>query len=153
MNNGYSMANVDVFKATIRGTGGHGGYPHLSTNPLWILGAILQMFFSTVGRRISPLDIVAASIGKIEAGVVSNVIPSEVYVEGTLRSYSPEVREKLAMEVERVFKLAETFGGSYEFVVEKGEPALNNHMEVNVVLEQAIKVYTQTWIFVGGRSA
>lgn len=139
MNNGYSMANVDVFKATIRGTGGHGGYPHLSTDPLWILGAILQMFFSTVGRRISPLDIVAASIGKIEAGVVSNVIPSEVYVEGTLRSYSPEVREKLAMEVERVFKLAETFGGSYEFVVEKGEPALNNHMEVNVVLEQAIK--------------
>lgn len=139
MNNGYSMANVDVFKATIRGSGGHGGYPHLSTDPLWILGSVLQMFFGTVGRRISPLDIVAASIGKIEAGVVSNVIPAEVKVEGTLRSYSPEVREKLAKEVEQVFKLAETFGGTYEFELERGEPALNNHMEVNVLIEQAIK--------------
>ena len=147
LNNGYSMANVDVFKATIRGTGGHGGYPHLGADPLWMLGSILQMFFGTVGRRISPLDIVAASIGKIEAGAVSNVIPSEVTVEGTLRSYSPEVREKLAYEVEQVFKLAETFGGSYEFELEKGEPALNNHMEVNMVLEQAIRdVYPEMQI-------
>lgn len=139
MNNGFSMANVDVFEATIRGTGGHGGYPHLATDPLWMLGAILQMFYGTVGRRISPLDIVAASIGKIEAGAVSNVIPGEVKIEGTLRSYSPESRETLAEEVEQVFKLAESFGGSYEFELEKGEPALNNHMEVNMVIEQAIQ--------------
>ncbi len=138
MNNGFSMANVDVFEATIRGTGGHGGYPHLSTDPLWMLGSILQTFYGTVGRRISPLDIVAASIGKIEAGAVSNVIPSEVKIEGTLRSYSPEAREKLAEEVENVFKLTETFGGSYEFELEKGEPALNNDMEVNMIIEQSI---------------
>lgn len=139
MNNGYSMANVDVFRATIQGTGGHGGYPHLAADPLWMLGAILQMFYGTVGRRISPLDTVAASIGKIEAGAVSNVIPSEVVIEGTLRSYSPEARERLAREVEQVFKLAETFGGSYTFELEKGEPALNNHMDVNMVIEQAIR--------------
>ncbi len=139
MNNGFSMANVDVFEATIKGTGGHGGYPHLATDPLWMLGAILQTFYGTVGRRISPLDIVAASIGKIEAGAVSNVIPSDVKIEGTLRSYSPEAREKLAEEVENVFKMAETFGGSYEFVLEKGEPALNNDMEVNMIIEQSIK--------------
>lgn len=139
MNNGFSMANVDVFKATIKGTGGHGGYPHLATDPLWMLGAILQTFYGTVGRRISPLDIVAASIGKIEAGAVSNVIPSDVKIEGTLRSYSPEAREKLAEEVENVFKMAETFGGSYEFLLEKGEPALNNDMEVNMLIEQSIK--------------
>lgn len=138
MNNGFSMANVDVFHATIKGTGGHGGYPHLAIDPLWMLGAILQAFYGTVGRRMSPLDIVAASIGKIEAGAVSNVIPAEVKIEGTLRSYSPEVREKLAEEVEQVFKLTETFGGSYEFELEMGEPALNNHMEVNMMIEQAI---------------
>lgn len=139
MNNGFSMANVDVFEATIKGSGGHGGYPHLSTDPLWMLGAILQTFYGTVGRRISPLDIVAASIGKIEAGAVSNVIPSDVKVEGTLRSYSPEARENLREEVENVFKLAESFGGSYEFVLEKGEPALNNDMEMNMIIEQSIK--------------
>src|SRR5690625_403384 len=139
MNSGFSMANVDNFEATIKGSGGHGGYPHLATDPLWMLGAILQTFYGTVGRRISPLDIVAASIGKIEAGAVSNVIPSDVTIAGTLRSYSPEAREKLAEEVENVFKLAETFGGSYEFVLEKGEPALNNDMEINMIIEQSIK--------------
>lgn len=138
MSHGFSMANVDVFEATIHGSGGHGGYPHLAADPLWMLGAILQSFYGTVGRRMSPLDIVAASIGKIEAGAVSNVIPSEVKIEGTLRSYSPEARERLAKEVEEVFKLAEVFGGSYEFVLEKGEPALNNDMEVNWLIEQAI---------------
>ena len=139
MNHGFSMANVDVFKAKIKGTGGHGGYPHLAVDPLWMLGSILQTFYGTVGRRISPLDIVAASIGRVEAGAVSNVIPAEVVIDGTLRSYSPEAREKLAEEVERVFKLAESFGGAYEFELEKGEPALNNHMEVNMIIEQSIK--------------
>src|SRR5690625_1622723 len=139
MNNGFSMANVDVFEATIKGSGGHGGYPHLATDPLWMLGSILQTFYGTVGRRISPLDIVAASIGKIEAGAVSNVIPSDVTIEGTLRSYSPEAREKLAEEVEGVFKLAESFGGAYEFTLEKGEPALNNDMEINMIIEQSIQ--------------
>jgi len=138
MNNGFSMANIDVFKAMIKGSGGHGGYPHLATDPLWMLGTILQAFYGTVGRRISPLDIVAASIGKIEAGAVSNVIPSDVKVAGTLRSYSPESREKLAEEVEEIFKLAEAFGGTYQFILEKGEPALNNDMELNMIIEQSI---------------
>src|SRR5690625_4076383 len=138
MNNGFSMANVDVFNAKIKGSGGHGGYPHLATDPLWMLGSILQTFYGTVGRRISPLDIVAASIGKIEAGAVSNVIPAEVKIEGTLRSYSPDAREHLAEEVEQVFKLAESFGGSYEFELENSEPTLNNSMEVNMIIEQAI---------------
>ncbi|MCG5102414.1 M20 metallopeptidase family protein [Oceanobacillus alkalisoli] len=139
MNNGISMSNIDGFEATIKGTGGHGGYPHLAIDPLWMLGTILQTFYGTVGRRISPLDIVAASIGKIEAGAANNVIPSEVKIEGTLRSYSPEARKKLAKEVENVFKMAEHFGGSYEFHLEKGEPALNNNMEVNMLIEQSLK--------------
>src|SRR5699024_12802796 len=97
INNGFSMANVDVFEATIRGTGGHGGSPHLAVDPLWMLGPILQTFYGTVGRRMSPLDIVAASIGKIEAGAVSNVIPSEVLINGTVGQYSPEKRELFAV--------------------------------------------------------
>lgn len=139
MNNGFSMANVDVFQTTIRGWGGHGGYPHLATDPLWMLSNVLPTFYSVSGRRISPLDIVAASIGKIESGTASNIIPSEVYVEGTLRSYTPAAREQLAEEVENIFKLTETFGGSSEFYLERGEPALNNDANVNALMEQAMK--------------
>jgi len=138
MNNGFSMANVDVFEGVIRGSGGHGGYPHLGTDPMWMLGTFLQTFYGMVGRKISPLEIVAASIGRIEAGAASNVIPSEVYLEGTLRSYSPETRDRLAAEVKEVFKIVEAFGGSYDLHVEKGEPALNNNMEINMIIDQAI---------------
>ena len=138
MNNGYSMANVDVFEAKIKGTGGHGGYPHLATDPVYMLGNVLQAFYGVPGRRISSLDTVAASIGKIDAGAVSNVIPSEVTMEGTLRSYTPEAREKLASEIERVFQIVESMGGTYEFTLEKGEPALNNNQDINKVIENTI---------------
>lgn len=139
MNHGYSMANVDVFEAKIKGTGGHGGYPHMATDPVYMLGNVLQAFYGVPSRRISSLDTVAASIGKIDAGAVSNVIPSEVVVEGTLRSYTPEAREKLASEIERVFQIVEPMGGTYEFTLEKGEPALNNNKEVNGVIENTIQ--------------
>src|SRR5699024_11999008 len=68
MNHGFSMANVDVFQTTIRGWGGYGGYPHLATDPLWMLGDILPAFYGISGGRISPLDPVAASVRKIEFG-------------------------------------------------------------------------------------
>src|SRR5690625_6180019 len=86
---------------------------------MYMLGTFLQTFYGMVGRKISPLEIVAASIGRIEAGAASNVIPSEVYLEGTLRSYSPETRDRLAAEVKEVFKIVEAFGGSYDLHVEK----------------------------------
>lgn len=139
MNHGFSMANVDVFQTTIRGWGGHGGYPHLATDPLWMLGNMLPAFYGVAGRRISPLDTVAASIGKIQSGTASNIIPSEVYVEGTLRSYTPAARYQLAEEVENIFKMSESLGGSSEFYLERGEPALNNDSDVNAMIEQAVK--------------
>lgn len=147
MNHGFSMANVDVFQARIHGSGGHGGYPQLATDPLWMLGPVLSSFYGTVGRRVSPLDVVAASIGRVEAGVASNIIPSEVELEGTLRSYSPTAREQLAKEVENVFKIVESFGGSYTFELERGEPALNNHIEMNELVEETIQeLYADMYI-------
>lgn len=137
VNDGYSMANVDVFRAKIRGTGGHGGYPHMATDPVWMLGSVLQAFYGLISRRISPLDTAAASIGQIETGTASNIIPSEVAITGTLRSYSREAREKLAAEVESIFKIAESLGGSYSFELEKGEPALRNDPAVNALLAQS----------------
>ncbi|WP_072891860.1 M20 metallopeptidase family protein [Ornithinibacillus halophilus] len=139
MNDGYSMANVDNFKAKIYAKGGHGGYPHMGTDPVWILGAILQAFYGVVGRRISPLDTAVASIGEITLGTANNIMPNEIQIGGTLRTYTPEIREKLALEIEKVFLLAETFGGEYEFHLEKGEPALNNDKRINQLIESVVR--------------
>ncbi|MFS0647191.1 M20 metallopeptidase family protein [Siminovitchia sp. 179-K 8D1 HS] len=142
VNDGFSMANVDVFHAKIIGEGGHGGYPHMTKDPIWMLGTILQSFYGLVSRRISPLETAAASIGKIHTGTASNIIPQEVEVTGTLRTYSFETRQKLANEVENVFKMAESLGGTYSFTLEQGEPALQNDPRLNSLLTQvALDLY------------
>lgn len=136
VNEGYSMASVDVFHAEIRGTGGHGGYPHLGTDPIWMLGSVLQAFYSMPTRRLSPLDTAVASIGEIRTGTASNVIPEVVSVTGSIRAYSPEVREQMILEVERAFQVVGPLGGSYEFTVVRGEPALNNDGAVTQIIKE-----------------
>lgn len=131
VNDGYSMANVDVFKAKIFGTGGHGAYPHLGTDPLWMLGPVLQALHGVVARRVSPLEPAVVSVGQVHAGTASNVIPTEVSIEGTIRSYSDEVRNLLATEIKKAFSIIENLGGQFELVIENGEPALNNNPAIN----------------------
>lgn len=137
MNDGPSMASVDVFHAEIGGSGGHAGYPHLGSDPVWMLGSVLQTFYGMPSRRLSPLETGVASIGEIHTGTASNVIPGKVEVTGTIRAYSPAVREQLIQEVERAFKIAETLGGTYQFQVDRGEPALVNDSAVNRVIRKA----------------
>ncbi|WP_342707784.1 M20 family metallopeptidase [Anaerobacillus alkalilacustris] len=139
IHDGYSMANVDVFQVTIQGTGGHGAYPHLGTDPIWMLGPVLQAIHGIVARNISPLDAAVISIGELKGGSASNIIPSDVFLQGTLRSYSPHVREELITKLERAISVVETFGGNYDFTVNKGEPALYNNPEVNQAFRETVK--------------
>jgi amidohydrolase len=139
VNAGFSMANVDVFEAKIMGTGGHGAYPHLGTDPVWMLGPVLQSLHGIVARKVSPLDAAVISVGQIKAGSASNIIPSEVFLQGTIRSYKPEVREFLISELEKAFSIVELLGGSYTFRVTRGEPALYNDPRVNQFLKRSIQ--------------
>ncbi|HWO97647.1 MAG TPA: M20 family metallopeptidase [Bacillus sp. (in: firmicutes)] len=139
INDGYSMANVDVFQGKIYGTGGHGAYPELGTDPIWMLGPVMQALHGIVARRVSALDAAVVTIGQVHAGTASNIIPTEVSIEGTMRSYAPEVRDLLAIELKKAFSIVENLGGSYSFEVERGEPALNNSAIVNSWITEAIE--------------
>lgn len=139
VNDGFSMANVDVFQAKIYGSGGHGAYPELATDPIWMLGPVMQALYGIVSRRISALDAAVVSIGQIHAGTASNIIPSDVEFEGTIRSYTPEVRQELAKEIEKVLSIVKPLGGDYSLEIQRGEPALNNHSEVNKRIKKAIR--------------
>lgn len=128
---GYSLANVDSFKAWVRGGGGHGAYPHTGSDPLHMLSVILPAIYAIPSRRINPLRGCVVSLGQISGGAAPNVIPNEVYIQGTIRSYHDDVREQLWTEVEKAFKLSELMGGSYQFQLDKGYPALYNDAQVN----------------------
>jgi amidohydrolase len=134
---GYSLAAADAFSAWIRGSGGHGAYPHTSSDPLFMLSSILPALYAIPSRQINPLRASVVSLGQIHGGTAENVIPNEVFLEGTIRSFDPEVREQLWEEVERVFAISETLGGSYEFELVKGYPPLFNDARVNSWLRQA----------------
>jgi amidohydrolase len=139
VNDGYSMANVDVFTAKIFGTGGHGAYPELGTDPIWMLGLVMQALQGIVARKIPALEAGVVSIGQIHAGTASNIIPNEVVISGTIRSYTPEVRDLLSTELTKALALAESLGGSYSLHIERGEPALNNSARVNSFFLQSIE--------------
>ncbi|WP_026581415.1 M20 metallopeptidase family protein [Bacillus sp. J33] len=139
ISDGYSMANVDVFEGKIFGTGGHGAYPELGTDPIWMLGPVMQALHGIVARKVSALDAAVVSIGQIHAGTASNIIPTEVLIEGTIRSYSPEVRDLLAAEIKKAFSISEGLGGGYSLKINRGEPALNNSPLVNRWIQESIQ--------------
>ncbi|SFB39158.1 amidohydrolase [Lentibacillus halodurans] len=138
VHDGYSMANVDVFEADVYGSGGHGAYPHLGTDPVWMIGPVLQALHGIVARRISPLDSAVISVGSIQSGSASNVIPSDVHVKGTIRSYHPDVRELLHKELNKAFSLVRTFDGDYKLTIMPEDPALYNKPEVNRLIRDTI---------------
>ncbi|WP_254178187.1 MULTISPECIES: M20 family metallopeptidase [unclassified Planococcus (in: firmicutes)] len=139
LHDGISMANVDVFHGVISGTGGHGAYPELGSDPTWMLGLILQALHGIVPRKISALEPAVVSVGQIHAGTASNIIPHEVQMEGTVRSYSANTRDLLETEIRDAFALAKHLGGDYSFHYQRGEPALVNDRHVNEQIAEAIQ--------------
>lgn len=138
ISDGYSMANVDVFEVKIHGSGGHGAYPELGTDPIWMLGPVMQALYGITARRVSALDAAVISIGQIHAGTASNIIPTEAVIQGTIRSYAPEVRDFLASEIKKALSIVEHLGGSFSLNIQRGEPALKNHPAVNEWITDAI---------------
>lgn len=136
---GYSHAAVDSFEAWIYGTGAHGAYPHRGTDPLYMLGPVLTALYAIPSRRINPLSPSVVSLGHIQGGSASNVIPSEVYIQGTIRSYEQEVREQLWAEVEGALALSQALGGRYRFALHEGYPASFNHVAVNDWMRDVVR--------------
>jgi len=84
---------------------------------------VVQALNAIVSRRVNPMKSAVCSIGMIHGGSAFNVIPAEVEIGGTLRSYDPDVRELLFAEVERAFALTKALGGNYQLELKRGYPA------------------------------
>lgn len=126
LESGYVTANEDAFEITLRGTGGHGAFPHQTVDPVFILAQVLNSINGIRARRIDPTRAAALSIGSIHAGVASNVIPSEVKITGTMRSFDDEVRQQLKDELASVLQVAKALGGDFEVNFIPGYPSTYN---------------------------
>lgn len=138
LNKGPSMASVDNFSLTIKGSSGHGGYPHQGSDPVWLTSFVLQGIYGLISRRVNPMEVATISVGQISGGRAYNVIPEQVEVKGTIRAYKEDQRKKVIQELEQVAKLSEQLGGAYQLQIERGEPALYNDPEVVEKFQEAV---------------
>ena len=101
---GYLMANADAIDITIYGRGGHGAYPQSTVDPIVIAARTVVALQTVVARENNPLDPAVVTVGSFHGGTKHNIIPDEVKLQLTVRSYKPEVRERLIAAIERIAK-------------------------------------------------
>ena len=99
---GPQMAAVDEFEIVVRGPGGHGAAPHETFDPILASARIVETLQTIVSREISPLDSAVVSVGAIHGGTAFNIIPTEVRMKGTARSFSAAAHEALPGKLARV---------------------------------------------------
>ncbi len=119
---GPLLAAADKFQLVIKGKGGHAARPQAALDPIWLAGHAIQAIHGIISRRLDPLAVGVITIGQIHGGTVNNVIPETVTLEGTIRSFTPEVRKQLQEDLRRACGVVEAFGGQFELAIHEGYP-------------------------------
>ncbi len=108
---GALMAAKTNFHITVKGVGGHGGNPHLCTDPIVCAAAMIQALQTIVSRNTDPLQSVVMTIGSIHGGSVENLISDEVKMTASIRALEPEAKEKAVLRAEEIiYGTARTYG-------------------------------------------
>src|SRR6266702_2214900 len=108
---GYTYANVDSVDVIVRGVGGHGAYPHKTKDPIVLAAEMINAWQTIASRENNPLDPMVVTVGSIHGGTKRNIIPDEVTMQLTARTYKRQVREKGLAAIERIAKDIAAAGG------------------------------------------
>src|SRR5436189_2126820 len=108
---GYTSANVDSVDVTVRGVGGHGGYAYKTKDPIVFAAEMINNWQTIASRENNPLDPIVVTVGSIHGGTKRNIIPDEVTMQLTVRTYKKEVRQKVLAAIERIAKDIAAAGG------------------------------------------
>ena len=119
---GPLMASADEFEITAQGAGGHAARPQAANDPIVLAAHAVHAIHHIVSRRLDPLEPGVITIGQIHGGTVNNVIPDSVYLNGTIRSFTPDARRLLQEELRRACGVVEALGGSFELTIKEGYP-------------------------------
>ena len=101
---GYALANVDSVDVTLFGRGGHGAKPETTVDPIVMASRTVLALQGLVSREKDPLEPAVVTVGSIQGGFKHNIIPDQVHLQITVRSYTPEVRKQLLDGIARIAK-------------------------------------------------
>ncbi len=125
---GRYMASTDEVYITVKGKGGHAATPHMNVDPVVIASHIVVALQQIVSRNATPYIPTVLSFGRIMGEGQTNVIPDEVHIEGTFRTFDESWREKAHLRIrETAVFVAQGMGGDCEVFVDRGYPFLTNN--------------------------
>lgn len=134
---GKHMASMDAIYVRIVGKGGHGAEPHNVVDPVLVASHLVVALQQIVSRKASPKEPCVLSFGKVIANGAVNVIPDEVYMEGTFRAMNETWREQaLALIANMAEKLASSMGAQCTLRIERGYPLLINEERLTANIRQ-----------------
>ncbi|MGA9840516.1 MAG: M20 family metallopeptidase [Thermoplasmata archaeon] len=138
---GAFMAAADFFRVTVYGRGGHAASPHQGPDAIVVASEVVNGLQALVSRVRDPLDPVVVSVGSIHGGTRNNILPSEVVLEGTVRTFRPPTRDLIERAFRRrVRSLAASLGARVRIEYRRGYPTLVNSAEATHVVAQALSV-------------
>ncbi len=137
---GPVMAGAEQFKIKIIGKGGHGAVPNATVDPVVCASQIVSAAQTIVSRNVSPLETAVVSFTVINGGTAFNVIPQEVTMEGTIRTFDPKVRNKVVKRFEEIINgVGVAMGCQIEMKVKQLTPALINADHVTARVQETAR--------------
>ena len=128
---GGALAAVDHFRITVRGEQAHGAAPHLSVDPVVMAAQTITALQTIRSRNLSPLAPSVVTVGIVRGGTRFNIIPGEVRLEGTVRTYDPRVQDTVERRMREIVDgVARAGGGSFEIEYERITPVVVNDQEL-----------------------
>ena len=142
---GPMMAATDEIKLKISGRGGHAALPHLAVDPVVIAAHVITALQTIASRNANPVDAIVVSLCSMQTSQVGafNVIPAHVELIGTVRSFTPEMRELAERRIKEIAgTVAQALGGSAEIDYRRGYPAtVNTEAEARFAARVGEKVF------------
>jgi amidohydrolase len=134
---GPAMAAAEMFTIKITGTGTHGATPQKGVDPIAAAAQVISALQTIVSRNVDPLETAVVSITAVNGGTAFNVIPPDVEMKGTVRTYNPEVKEIVHQKMrEIVVGISESMGCQAEIVINDVTPAVNNDARLAELVNQ-----------------
>ena len=143
---GFVLANVDAVDITVRGVGGHGAWPHKTKDPIVLAAQTIVALQTIVSRETDPLESAVVTVGSIHGGTKHNIIPDEVKLQLTVRSFTDQVRANTLAAIRRIVRGQALSAGIPEerlplVTIDEREftPATYNHPELARRLDGVFK--------------
>lgn len=133
---GPLLAAADEFRLVLKGKGGHGAYPHVCKDPIVAASELILALQTVVSRSIDPLENAVVTVGKFQAGTAFNIIPETATLEGTVRTLSEQVRNRVKQRMKQIIKgICEAHEMDFELDYKDGTAVLINDPELTKIVK------------------